>query len=357
MMAKESRDPVRTFSVGFSEELYDERRYARVVAERFGTVHEELVVEPDAASLLPRLADAYDEPFGDSSALPTFLVCEHARRFVTVALVGDGGDEVFGGYERYRAHTLAQQLDRLPHALPAAAAHALRSFPSGRMEPRSRAFRAARFLETAGLSPAERYGNLMQVFSPDMRAVLWTDAARDEIEHLPSAGELLGAPRAKGITGLQLVDIETYLPDDLLYKADIASMANSLELRAPLLDHNLAELALGMPDALKQQRGQGKVALRRAFAADLPAEILERGKRGFGVPVARWLRDDLRELASDVLLGETAQGRGHFRQDTVERLLVDHAAGRANHGARIWSLLMLELWQERTVERATPLAA
>ncbi len=356
-MAEESHDPVRTFSVGFSEELYDERRYARLVAERFSTAHEELVVDPDAASLLPRLADAYDEPFGDSSALPTFLVCEHARRFVTVALVGDGGDEIFGGYERYRAHALAEQLDRAPRAVVAAAAHALRSFPSGRTEPRSRAFRAARFLETAGLSPAERYGNLMQVFGPELRAELWTEAARAEIGHLRTAGELLGAPRAPGVTGLQLLDIETYLPDDLLYKADIASMANSLELRAPLLDHRLAELALGMPDGLKQHRGVGKVALRRAFAGDLPAEILERGKRGFGVPIARWFRDDLRELAFDVLLGDAACGRGHFRREAVERLLVDHAAGRADHGARIWSLLMLELWYERTVERATPLAA
>ena len=356
-MAEESSEPVRTFSVGFSEELYDERRYARIVAERFGTVHEELLVEPDAAALLPRLADAYDEPFADSSALPTFLVCEHARRFVTVALAGDGGDEVFGGYERYRAHALAERLDRLPRAVPAAVARALRALPSARTEPRSRAFRAARFLDTAGLGTADRYGNLMQVFGPGLRAELWTDAARAEIGHLTSAGELLGHPRAPGVTGLQLVDIETYLPYDLLYKADIASMANSLELRAPLLDHHLAELALGLPDGLKQQRGVGKVALRRAFAADLPAEILERGKRGFGVPVARWFREDLRELASDVLLGETARGRGHFRRETVERLLADHTAGRADHGARIWSLVMLELWHERTIENAAPLAA
>jgi asparagine synthase (glutamine-hydrolysing) len=356
-MAAESAEPVRTFSVGFSEELYDERRFARIVAERFGTVHEELLVEPDAAALLPRLADAYDEPFADSSALPTFLVCEHARRHVTVALVGDGGDEVFGGYERYRAHALAGRLDRLPHALPAAVARALRTSTAGRTEPRSRAFRAARFLETAGLSGAERYGRLMQVFAPVQRAALWSDAALDEIGDLASAGALLGPPRAPGVTGLQLVDIETYLPDDLLYKADIASMANSLELRAPLLDHHLAELALGLPDKLKQHRGVGKVALRRAFAADLPAEILERGKRGFGVPVARWFREDLRELAADVLLGETARARGYFRPQAVERLLADHAAGRADHGARIWSLVMLELWQERTVESVSQLAA
>ena len=152
-MAQESSGPIRTFSVGFPDSRYDERRYARSVAERFGTVHEELLVEPDAAALLPRLAEAYDEPFGDSSALPTYLVCEHARRFVTVALVGDGGDEIFGGYERYRAHSLAERLDRVPQAVTAAAARALRLLPSARAVPRSFAFRAARFLDTTGLDP------------------------------------------------------------------------------------------------------------------------------------------------------------------------------------------------------------
>ena len=356
-MAAESTLPVRTFSVGFGDERYDERRFARAVAERFGTVHEELLVEPDAASLLPRLAEAYDEPFGDPSALPTFLVCEHARRHVTVALAGDGGDEVFGGYERYRAHALAGRLDLLPGAVTALAARGARALPSGTTEPRSPAFRIARFLESAGRTPAERYGTLMEVFPAALRRELWTPEALASVGRLPSAGELLGDPRAGGITGLQLLDIETYLSDDLLFKADIASMANSLELRAPLLDHALAELALGLPDELKLHRGVGKVALRRAFAAELPAEILSRGKRGFGVPVGRWFREDLRELAGDVLLGDAARRRGHFRRDTVERLLADHARGRADHGARIWSLVMLELWQARTIEQAAPLAA
>lgn len=356
-MAQESSGPVRTFSVGFSERLYDERDYARLVAERFGTVHEELLVEPDATALLPRLADAFDEPFGDTSALPTFLVCEHARRFVTVALAGDGGDEVFGGYERYRAHALAARLGRVPRPLVAGAARGLRLLPGARSEPRSHAFRGARFLDTVGLPSGERYGRLMQLFPPALRAALWSDAARAQIGALPSAGELLGEPRAAGMTGLQLTDIETYLPDDLLYKADIASMASSLELRAPLLDHRLAELALDLPDALRLRGATGKVALRRAFADVLPAEILQRGKRGFGVPVARWFRQDLRELAADVLLGERARQRGLFRPQALERLLAEHAGGEADHGERIWSLLMLELWQQRTVDDAARLAA
>ncbi len=348
-MANESSEPVRTFSVGFSDTRYDERSHARSVAERFGTIHEELLVEPDASALLPRLADAYDEPFADSSALPTFLVCEHARRFVTVALTGDGGDEVFGGYERYRAHALAGRLDRVPGAgaVASISAKGLRLLRSARTEPRSAPFRASRLLDTLGLDPAERYGQLMQVFPVELRRRLWTDEARNEIEPLATAGSLLGPPRGTGITGLQLTDVETYLPDDLLYKADIASMANSLELRAPLLDHELAELALGLPDHLRLAGSTGKVALRRAFAADLPPEILERGKAGFGVPVARWFRGELRDLAGDILLGSPARDRGQFKPTAVEMLLQEHAGGSADHGARIWALIMLELWQQR----------
>lgn len=349
-MAEESSRPVRTFSVGFTEARYDERPYARLIAERFGTEHEELVVNPDAAELLPRLARAYDEPFGDSSALPTYLVCEHARQFVTVALTGDGGDEVFGGYERYHAHALAGRLDALPDAIPRLAARTIRLLPSARTEPRSHAFRAARFLETAGLDSAERYGRLMEVFAAKLRRELYTADALAEIGDARSAGAILGAPARQGITGLQLLDARTYLPDDLLFKADIASMAHSLELRSPLLDHHVAELALGLPDALKQRGTTGKVALRRAFADVLPAEIATRAKRGFGVPVGRWFREELRSMAGDLLLDRRATDRGVFRRDGVERLLADHAAARADHGARLWSLVMLELWHREYVD-------
>ena len=356
VMAEEASGPVRTFSVGFPEELYDERPYARMVSERFGTLHEELLVEPDASELLPRLAAAYDEPFADSSALPTYLVCEHARRFVTVALAGDGGDEVFGGYERYRAHALASRLGAVPAVVPRTAARVLRALPGGRREPRSTAYRAARFLDTAGLDDRERYGRLMELFPAPTRAAFWSPEALAEIGPPPTAGALLGPQRAPGLTGLQLLDAETYLPGDLLYKADIASMANSLELRSPLLDHRLASIALALPDDLKQQGATGKVALRRAFADVLPAEILARGKRGFGVPVARWFRTELRDLAGDLLLGERARSRGLMRPAAVERLLADHAAGRTEHGERIWALVMLELWQRSHVDGDTRVA-
>lgn len=357
-MAQLQPDPVRTFSIGFSDTRYDEREYARLVAQRYGTVHEEVLLEPDAAELLPRLAAAFDEPFGDSSALPTYLISEVARRAVTVALVGDGGDEAFAGYERYRAHALAGRLERLvPAAVLRAGARSLRALPSGRRELRAPAVRAARFLEAAAADRAERYGRLMEIFPAPLREALWTDEALAHIGRPPTAAELLGAPPAPGITGLQLLDVSTYLPGDLLYKADIASMACSLELRAPFLDHEVVELGLGLPDSLKVRGARGKVALRRAFAADLPPEILRRGKRGFGVPVARWFRTELRELASDLLLGERASARGLFHRGAVETLLADHVAGRADHGARLWSLVMLELWQQEYVDVATVPAA
>jgi asparagine synthase (glutamine-hydrolysing) len=353
-MAAASSEPVRTFTVGFPDPRYDERALARLVASRFGTRHEELLVEPDAAALVPRLAEAFDEPFADSSALPTFIVSEHARRFVTVALTGDGGDEVFAGYERYRAHAIAE---RLPPGPSRATARLVRRAPGARTEPRSPAFRAARFLETAGLDGAERYGRLMELFPPALRAGLWADEARSSLGALPSAGALLGRARAAGTTGLQLLDVETYLPGDLLVKADLASMANSLELRSPLLDHRLAARALGLPPSLKIRHGRGKVALRRAFADVLPPEIVRGRKRGFGVPVARWFRDELRDLAGDVLLDGRARARGLFRSSAVESLLGDHVAGRTDHGARLWALVMLELWHRHYVDGALPVAS
>jgi asparagine synthase (glutamine-hydrolysing) len=338
-MAQASPEPVRTFTVGFPDERYDERRFARAVAERWSTRHEEIVLEPDAAETLPRLAAAFDEPLGDEAALPLFLICEAARREVTVALVGDGGDESFAGYERYAAMALA---DRVPRAAATAGARVLGTLPAG--ERRSKLFRARRFLDAAATPRAERYGRLMQVFSLDERSSLWTADARAEIGTLLSPGFLLGPSPAAGTRGLQLLDVETYLPGDLLPKSDIASMTHSLELRSPLLDRRVVELGVSLPESLKR----GKVALRRAFADHLPPLVAARGKAGFGVPLARWFRGELRDLATDVLDGD----RGWFERGAVDKLLADHAAGRIDNGHRLWTLVMLELWQRAHVDAA-----
>jgi asparagine synthase (glutamine-hydrolysing) len=353
-MAAASTEPVRTFTVGFSDERYDERRFARAVAERYGTRHEEILLEPDAAATLPRLAEAFDEPLGDEAALPLFLICEAARQEVTVGLVGDGGDETFGGYERYAAMALSERVPRTPARI---GGRLLRALPAGRRERRSPAFRAARFLEAAAEPRAERYGRLMQVLSLAERAELWTDAAKDEIGTLLSPGFLLGEPREAGSAGLQLLDVDTYLPGDLLPKSDIASMAHSLELRSPLLDRGVVELGLSLPDHLRRRGREGKVALRRAFTEELPAEVAARGKSGFGVPLAAWFRGELQPLARELLLDERSRGRGWFNPGAVKRLLDEHEAGAADHGHRLWTLTMLELWQRTHVERAVPALA
>jgi asparagine synthase (glutamine-hydrolysing) len=342
---------VRTFTVGFPEARYDERAYARTVSQSYGTRHEEVVLDPNAAEVLTRLASTFDEPLGDEAALPTFLICEQARKHVTVALTGDGGDESFAGYERYAAVGLAA---RVPPRVARLGAPALRLLPSARREPRSTAFRAARFLESARVAPAERYARLMEVFPTRLRQELWTGQAG---EVASGAGAWLGPPPAPGITGLQLLDVATYLPGDLLLKADLASMAHSLELRSPLLDHHVLELGLSLPDSLKLRGREGKQALRRAFAAELPPEVVGRGKTGFGVPIARWFREELRDLAGDLLLDRRARQRGHFRPAVVERLLADHTAGRADHAHRLWCLVMLELWLRTWVEAPQPVPA
>jgi asparagine synthase (glutamine-hydrolysing) len=353
-MAQLSAAPIRTFTVGFADERYDEREFARAVADRYGTRHEEIVLEPDAAATLPRLAAAFDEPLGDEAALPLFLICEAARREVTVGLVGDGGDESFAGYERYTAMGLAE---RVPAPAAAAGARLLRALPAGRGERRSPAFRAARFLEAATVPALERYGRLMEVLTLEQRRELWSDDARAEIGTLLSPGFLLGGRVPQGIEGLQRLDIDTYLPGDLLPKSDIASMAHSLELRSPLLDHRVVELGLALPDHLKRRGREGKIALRRAFADDLPSSVSQRGKSGFGVPLAAWFRGELRPLARELLLGELARSRGWFRATAVERLLDDHAAGRADNGHRLWTLVMLELWQRAHVDEPVPTPA
>jgi asparagine synthase (glutamine-hydrolysing) len=335
LMAEASSQPVRTFTVGFPDARYDERAYARAVASRYGTVHEEVEIEEDVASTLPRLAAAFDEPLGDEAAFPTFLIAAQARRHVTVALAGDGGDESFGGYERYIAHRLA---GRFPAPVARVGSATLRRLPGARREPRSPLFRAERFLEVAATPAVERYARLMEVFPLELRRQLWSDARLAQQVRLE--------PLRPGIAGLQLLDIETYLPGDLLLKADLASMAHSLELRSPFLDHEVVALGLALPDSLKTRGRKGKVALRRAFAAHLPVEVAGRGKAGFGVPLGRWFRSDLRDVAHDLL----SRDRGWFRPGTVRRLLDEHESGCADHGHRLWCLLMLELWVREHVE-------
>ena len=356
MMARAGGGRVRTFSIGFADKNYDERRYARMVAERYGTEHEEFVVEPDAVAVLPKLVWHYGEPFADPSAIPTYYVSEMARRRVTVALNGDGGDEAFLGYSRYRAMRRLAQLDRLPRAAHLGAARLLGLAPSV-MRRKLRLAQIRDILKADADAPAQRYAPAMVFFADRDKADGYGQAMRDRLaqstlDHLAP----YFAAREDLVSGANWADIHTYLPDDLMVKVDVASMAHGLETRSPLLDHVLLEWAARIPAAIKMKGGTTKALFKAAMAPYLPREILHRKKMGFGVPLERWFRHDLRELAYDTLLGQRARERGIMRPDYVRRLLDEHCTGGRNHHTRLWALLMLELWFRTWIDGATETA-
>jgi asparagine synthase (glutamine-hydrolysing) len=343
--AEASGEPVRTFTIGFRERSFDETADARRVAERYGTAHRDLVLEPDAALLLPALAEAFDEPFADSSALPTYLVSELAARDVKVALSGEGGDELFGGYETYAADLLAQRVGRmarlvapLVERLPVSTARA--SFD----------YRAKRFVRAAHLPPLERHHGWKEIFSPDARAELTgRRSAFDPVDGLRARYAETGG--AELLARLQDVDLGTYLVDDLLVKTDRASMAHSLEARVPFLDTAVTDLALALPTRLKVRGLRKKVLLRKAAEPLLPEEIVRGRKRGFSIPAAAWLRGELEPFARDVLSTDTIGRQGYFRPAAVTRLLDDHVAGREDLSRQLWGLLAFTLWHEHHLER------
>jgi asparagine synthase (glutamine-hydrolysing) len=345
LAAGESSEPLRTFSIGFEERSFNELADARRVAERYGTDHQELVLRPDAALLLPALADAFDEPFADSSALPTYLVSELAARDVKVALSGEGGDELFGGYYTYAADLLAQRVGGLARlarplveALPSSSAKA--SFD----------YKAKRFVRAAHLPPLERHHGWKEIFSSDLRAELTgRSSAFDPVDVL--RGRYAETRGADELARLQDVDLGTYLVDDLLVKTDRASMAHSLEARVPYLDTVVTNLALALPTRHKLRGLSKKVLLRKAAEPLLPREIVHGRKRGFSIPAAAWLRGELEPFARETLSDETLRRQGYFQPEPVERLLEAHVSGREDHSRQLWGLLAFTLWYERHVER------
>ena len=344
LMARAGGGRVKTFTIGFADKKYDETRYARIVAQQFGTEHEELVVEPDALAVLPRLVWHYGEPFADPSAVPTYYVAELARRQITVALTGDGGDEAFLGYPRYRAMQHLARLDRLPGWARPALDLALGVAP----RKVARRFKLAQIraaLRAASGEPARRYCPTIAFFDDDDRAAGYGEALRAFAGR--SAADLLVPYFAEAedlVAGANRADIHTYLPDDLMVKVDVASMAHGLEARSPLLDHVLIEWAAQLPAAVKLAGGSGKALLKSALAPHLPRAILNRPKHGFGCPIDRWFRNEIKDLAYDTLLSSDARQRGLFEPSYVARLLDEHRTRRADHQNRLWALLMLELW-------------
>ena len=354
LMAEESSTPVKTFSIGFEEQDYSELKYARRVAEHVGAEYNEFVVKPDALEVLPTLVDHYGEPYADSSAIPTYYVSKETRKHVTVALNGDGGDESFAGYERHTAMLVAERYKTVPSLLRRALVEGpINLFPTSELK-RSRVRDAKRFLRAANLPKVERYFRWMSTFDRQAKKDLYTaDFASSVGSNNPVRFLDKWFVNANGsgvLDATLLSDMMTYLPNDLLVKVDIASMANSLEARSPFLDHKLIEFAASLPESLKVRRFQTKYLLKKVAARLVPPEVVYRRKMGFGVPVGKWFRGEMKSFVKDVLLSNASLNRGIIRPEVIERYVNEHTNGERDHQFQIWTLLMLELWFQRFID-------
>ena len=358
LMSRGADEPVRTFSIGFEDARYDETRYARMVARHCRTDHREETVRPRALEVLPKLVWHYDEPFGDSSAIPTYYVSQMARKYVKVVLTGDAGDECFAGYPRYAAVWLGAMFDRLPHWLRAASQWPLWTRMPVSVEAKTLRRQLQRFLLDLGRSPEQRYLGWVSMFSDALKHSLYTPGFREATAGSHPASFLeqyyRELPQGDFVHRTTYVDLMTYLPCDLLMKVDLASMAHGLEARAPFLDHKVVELAGRIPMRYKLRLTpyglKGKFILKETFGHLLPRPILTRRKMGFGVPIAAWFRGELKGLLHEVLLAPRARERGYFVPERVAQIVSEHVRGERDHGYRLWTLFMLELWHRRFID-------
>jgi asparagine synthase (glutamine-hydrolysing) len=344
LMSQMMSQPVKTFSIGFEEDDYSELAYARQVAKHFGTDHYEFFVRPELISVLPQLAWAYDEPFSDISMLPTYYVSKLAREHVTVALTGDGGDEIFGGYTRYEQELATL---RMPASLRSLLGCCSSLMPNG--------VRGKQFLRNLSYDLATRDAQKIGRFSIGLRPLLYSneyfDFIRDHNPYEGYIGEYYSVSHLDAITRMQYVDVHTYLVDDILVKVDKASMFNSLEVRTPLLDQYLAEYVASLPSNIRTHNGKLKYLLKKVAADMLPAEILTRRKQGFSAPLKHWFRGELMDFARELLDSPKAQQRGIFQPVFIRNLLQLHADTKhANYSPAIWTLLCLELWFQAYID-------
>ncbi|MFT7774341.1 XrtA/PEP-CTERM system amidotransferase [Roseateles sp.] len=346
LMAGESDTPVNTCSIGFDEPAYNESAFAQLVADRYRTNHRLEVVGSDDFDLIDTLARLYDEPYNDSSAIPTYRVCQLARKHVTVALSGDGGDETFGGYRRYRLHLMEEKARA---ALPLGLRRAVFG-PLGRWYPKAdwapRFLRAKTTFEAQARDSVEAYFHTMSQVREPLRSQLFTPAFKAELGGY-SAIEVFRRHAGKADTDdalalIQYIDMKTYLVDDINTKVDRAAMAHSLEVREPLMDHELVEWMARLPSSLKLQGAEGKYLLKKAMEPHLPNDVLYRPKQGFAVPLARWFRGPLRQRVRDALLGERMAATGWFERKTIQSIIEQHESGARDHSVPIWSLLMFD---------------
>ena len=348
LMARHMDQPVKTFSIGFHEDSYNELKYARLTAEKFGTDHHEFIVTPDICSVVDELVWHFDEPFADSSAIPTYMVSKLAREHVTVVLSGDGGDELFAGYSRYLVERERGGFERLP-------------FRASLMRPLSQWLPhgtwGRNYLHNISLDPISRYLDSVSVFTRLNRQSLYTDHFQTQLGSGRFVEGLFHDLTSQVKTGealdqLLYIDSKTYLPGDILTKVDRMSMAVSLEARAPLLDHRLIDFVTSIPASLKLVGREAKHLLKRAVRDIVPNEILHRSKQGFGVPIQQWINEQLRERLRDTLKDASTRQRGYINSAYLDVLLSEHERGRRDHSARLWSLLIFELWHRQFLDGA-----
>lgn len=354
LMSEESSAPVKTFSIGFEEQDFSELHHARRVAEHVGADHHEFIVRPDALEVLPILVEHYGEPYADSSAIPTYYVARETRKHVTVALNGDGGDESFAGYERYAAMRLAERYHSIPAVLrDSIVKQAIGLLPSSETK-RSRVRDVKRFIQAASLPKTERYLRWVTFFDAQAKQNLYSENFQRQTQNISPASVLdqwLARANGSGVVDAALLtDIMTYLPNDLLVKVDIATMAVSLEARSPFLDHHVIEFAASLPEKFKLRGLTTKYLLKRVMKKLLPAENLDRRKMGFGVPIGRWFRGKLQPFLRETLLSERALNRGLFKPEAVKQLVELHTRCEKDYSHQLWTLLMLELWFERFID-------
>ena len=360
LMAGLSTDPVNTCSIAFADPAFDEAKFAQTVADRYHTNHHVETVESDDFDLIDMLARLYDEPYADSSAIPTYRVCQLARKHVTVALSGDGGDETFGGYRRYRQH-LAEERRR--SALPRAVREPLfgllgRVYPKADWAPRI--FRAKTTFESMARSSVEDYFHNVSILRGPMREQLFSTRFKSEIAGY-NAREVFRYHAARAETDdplalIQYLDLKTYLVGDINTKVDRASMAHALEVREPLMDHELIEWLATLPSSLKVRGQEGKYLLKKAMEPKLSDDILYRPKMGFAVPLARWFRGPLKQRVRDAVLGPRLAATGWFNQDYLGHLVSAHQSGKHDYSAPLWTLLMFEAFLRNVLDATTPVA-
>ena len=359
LMAEQSARPVKTFSIGFEEQEFSELRYAKEVAQRYGCDHTEFIVKPHMTEVLPKLAWHYGEPYADASALPSYYVARETRKHVTVALNGDGGDENFAGYLRYMAMKAARVLDAMPKPALAALKAGAELLPE-RNAPYGTAWRAKRFLRSVLQgSVSDRHLRMICYFPESEKGELYSDAFKARLGNRIHSAQRYMAEAFAGARGLDFtnrmlyVDFKTYLPECLMTKVDIATMAASLEGRSPLLDHEFVELVFPMPGAWKLRGLRGaKWIMKEAFKDKLPPMIRSRNKMGFGIPLHQWFRGPLKDFAFEHILSRRSLDRGYFSEAGLRKLWDDHQSGRRENGYRLWALLMLELWHRECLEKA-----